>query len=296
MDRLNYQHLLYFWMTAREGSLTKAAAVLRLSQPTLSNQIGKLEKALGCKLLERSGRGLVLTETGKVALEYADEIFSLGQEFVQTVASQAPRKTLHVGIVNAVPKVIVHRLLQPAFADWKGAGLTCREGSLENLAARLSLHELDVVISDVPLPPHMPFRAYSHRLGECGTSVLGHPELVAAHARRFPDLREAPLLMPTRGAALRREIDLWFSQRGERPRIVGEFDDSALLKVFAQQGLGLFFAPTAVEREICNQYALEPLGQIPEVREAWFALSIERRLKHPAVLNILARARDSLFR
>lgn len=296
MNRLNFQHLHYFWMTAREGSLTRAAAVLQLSQPTLSNQIGKLEKQLGCKLLKRSGRGLVLTEPGKLALEYADEIFSLGQEFLQSISWQSPQKTLNVGVLNAVPKVIVHRLLQPAFADWKGAGLTCREGTLEQLATRLSLHELDVVISDVPLPPHLPFRAYSHRLGECGTSVLGHPDLVNAHRAAFPDLRNVPLLLPTRGSALRREIDLWFNPRDYRPRIAGEFDDSALLKVFAQQGLGLFFAPTAVEQEICEQYGVVLLGQIPEVREAWFALSIERRLKHPAVVNILNRARSSLFR
>ena len=298
MEWLNYHHLLYFWTVAREGSIARASATLRLAQPTISAQLRTLEEHLGEKLFDRRGRGLVLTETGRVAFRYADEIFSLGRELLDVVKGRSPGRLLHlrVGISDVVPKLVAHRLLEPAMRLAEAVRIVCHEDHLEALLARLALHELDLVISDAPIGPHVKVRGFSHALGECGVHVFGAPKLAAARRRGFPgSLDGAPMLLPTEGSALRRSLDAWFEQRGIRPLVVGEFEDSALLKTFGSQGAGLFAGPSAIDREICAQYAVKVVGPLEGVTERFYAISAERRLTHPAVRAITETARGELF-
>ena len=298
MEWLNYHHLLYFWTVAREGSIARASATLRLAQPTISAQLRTLEEHLGEKLFDRRGRGLVLTETGRVAFRYADEIFSLGRELLDVVKGRSPGRLLHlrVGISDVVPKLVAHRLLEPAMRLSEAVRIVCHEDHLDALLARLALHELDLVISDAPIGPHVKVRGFSHALGECGVHVFGASKLAAARRRGFPgSLDGAPMLLPTEGSALRRSLDAWFEQRGIRPLVVGEFEDSALLKTFASQGAGLFAGPSAIDREICAQYAVKVVGPLEGVTERFYAISAERRLTHPAVRAITETARGELF-
>lgn len=294
MDWLNYHHLLYFWTTAREGGVTRAAERLRLAQPTLSAQIRALEASLGVKLFEKQGRGLVLTEAGRTAFRYADGIFGLGQELRESMAGLAQGRAplLTVGISDALPKLMVHRLLEPALQVPEGIRLVCLEDRTERLLAKLSLHELDLVLSDAPPPPNNPVRAFSHLLGECGVQVFGTAGLRKAHPGTFPRcLDGAPFLLPPEGTALRRQLDQWFESEGLRPRIGGEFDDSALLKTFGQKGHGFFSAPAPLAREVERQYQVRRLGPAKNVRERVFALTLDRRLRHPAVLAISEAAK-----
>lgn len=298
MEWLNYHHLLYFWTVAREGSIARASATLRLAQPTISAQIRTLEDRLGEKLFERRGRGLVLTETGRVALRYADEIFSLGRELLDVVKGRSPGRParLAVGISDAVPKLVAHRLLEPALQLAEPVRIVCHEDHVEALLARLALHEIDLVISDAPLGPQVKVRGYSHALGECGVEVFGAPKLAAAARRGFPrSLDGAPMLLPTEGSSLRRALDSWLERRSLRPLVVGEFQDSALLKTFGSQGVGLFAGPSAIAREICAQYGVKPVGRLDGVAERFYAISAERRLTHPAVRAITESARGELF-
>jgi LysR family transcriptional activator of nhaA len=294
MNWLNYHHLLYFWTVAREGGLGPASQSLRLARPTLSAQIRALEQQLGEPLFVREGRKLVLTETGQVVFRYAEEIFSLGRELLAAVRGGVAR-SLTVGVVDAVPKMIVRRLLGPLWTMTDPVRVVCFEDAPERLVARLAAHEVDVVVSDAPLPPGSVVRAYSHLLGECGVTFFASP----SHARlkaRFPhSLSGAPLLLPTHGAALRRALDQWFEQSGLAPRIVAEFEDSALLKACGQEGVGVFPGPSAVEQEIVHQYGVRVVGRVPELRERFYLLSAERRLKHPAVLALSEFARRTLF-
>jgi LysR family transcriptional activator of nhaA len=298
VEWLNYHHLLYFWAVAREGSIARASATLRLAQPTLSTQIRTLEQALGEKLFERRGRGLVLTETGRLAYRYADEIFALGRELLDVVKGRSPGRPLRfsVGVSDVVPKLVAHRLLEPAMRVAEGVRIVCHEDHLDALLARLALHELDLVISDAPIGPQLKVRGFSHALGECGVLVFGAPRLAAAHRRGFPgSLDGAPMLLPTEGSVLRRSLDAWLAQRGLRPLVIGEFEDSALLKTFASQAAGLFAGPAAIEREICAQYGVKTLGPLEGVSEQFYALSAERRISHPAVRAITEAARGALF-
>lgn len=298
MEWLNYHHLLYFWTVAREGSIARASTTLRLAQPTISAQLRTLEEHLGEKLFDRRGRGLVLTETGRVAFRYADEIFSLGRELLDVVKGRSPGRPLHlrVGISDVVPKLVAHRLLEPAMRLAEAVRIVCHEDHLDALLARLALHELDLVISDAPIGPQVKVRGFSHALGECGVHVFGTPKLAAARRRGFPgSLDGAPMLLPTEGSALRRSLDAWFDQRGIRPLVVGEFEDSALLKTFASQGAGLFAGPAAIDREIRAQYAVKSVGPLEGVTERFYAISAERRLTHPAVRAITEAARGELF-
>jgi LysR family transcriptional activator of nhaA len=298
MEWLNYHHLLYFWTVAREGSVVKAAEQLRLTQPTISGQLRTLEESLGEKLFERVGRRLVLTDVGRVVYRYADEIFSIGRELLDTLNDRPTGRPyrLVVGVADVMPKALVQRLLAPALALPEGVQLVCREDKTERLLAALAVHELDVVLADAPMGPQVSVKAFNHVLGESGVSLLATRPLAARLKRDFPrSLSQAPMLLPSEHTTLRRSIDQWLSGQDVRPRVIGEFDDSALMKAFGQAGAGVFPSPTVVERDVCRQYGLGVVGRLDEVRERFYAISVEKRLKHPAVVAISEAARHDLF-
>jgi LysR family transcriptional activator of nhaA len=298
MEWLNFHHLLYFFLVAREGSLARASAELRLAPSTVSGQVRALERSLGERLFARSGRRLVLTETGRVAYRYAEDIFALGRELREAVRGAPVGKpsTLFVGIADVVPKLVAQRLLEPALSHPEPLRLVCREDKPERLLAELAVHNLDVVLSDAPVGPSIRVRAFSHLLGECGVVFFATPELAAAHKKKFPkSLEGAPLLLPGENTALRRSLDAWFSARGIRPKVVGEFDDSALLKVCGEKGMGIFPASAVIADEVMRQYRVHAVGSPEPVRERFYAISIERKLKHPAVVAISEEARQKLF-
>ena len=297
MESLNYHHLRYFWAAAREGSVTRASEKLHISQPAVSAQIRDLEQALGEKLFTRSGRSIALTEAGRLVYRYAEDIFGLGAELLETLKGRPTGRParLRVGIANAIPKLIAHRLLAPAFALPEPVRVLCLEDSPERLLAELAIHGLDVVLADAPAGPTVKVKAYSHLLGECGVSVFGVERLTKGRRRGFPrSLDGAPFLLPTPDAALRRLLDQWFEAQGIRPDIVGEFDDSALLKVFGQSGAGLFAAPSAIEAAVRRQYGVRLVGRV-DVIERFYAITVERKLKHPAVVAIAEAARREIF-
>jgi len=295
---LNYHHLYYFWTVAREGSLVKAAESLRLSHPTISGQLKQLEESLGEPLFDRSRRRLQLTEAGRVAYRYADDIFSLGQEFVEVLKGHAPdrRMPLNVGVADALPKLVAKALIDPALDVTDNLLLRCHEDAHERLLAELALHNLDVVLSDAPVSPGSSIRAYNHPLGECSVTFFAAPELASRLRPDFPrSLEGAPFLAPVFGTSLRRNLDGWFSKQHLRPDIVGEFADTALLKVFAAGGLGAFCAASVVDAEIAEQYGVEIVGRVDEVRERFYAISVERKVRHPAVAAICESARHGMF-
>ena len=297
MEWLNYHHLLYFWMAAKEGSVTDAAAELRLAQSTVSAQIRQLEHVLGERLFRREGRRLALTDVGRTVFRYAEEIFGLGRELLDVVKDRPTGRPLrfNVGVADQVPKLIAHRLLTPALALDVPIRIVCQEGKTTALLGELATHQLDVVLTDTPLGPDSSVRAFNHLLGDTGVSIYGAAALARGARRRFPrSLADAPLLLPTEGTALRRTLDQWFASQDIRPRVVAEFEDSALLKVFGQSGLGLFPAATALEQPICKQYGVIVSGRLEDVRERFYAISVERRLKHPGVVAISQAARATL--
>lgn len=298
MEWLNYHHLFYFWIVAKEGSIARATQTLRLAQPTISAQIRTLEDHLGEKLFERRGRGLVLTEMGRLIQRYADEIFTLGRELQEVVKGRPTGRPLRltVGVSDVIPKLVAHHLLEPALSGPAPVHLVCLEDRTDRLLAALAVHELDIVLADEPIAPLSHIRGFNHLLGECGITILGTPELASAHRRRFPkSLDGAPFLLPTVNTTVRRALDQWFESQGVRPRVVAEFEDSALLKTFAQAGHGLFAVPNVIEREIAKQYGVRALGRIDTVRERFYAISVERRLQHPAVVALTEAARSKLF-
>jgi LysR family transcriptional activator of nhaA len=297
MAWLNYHHLLYFWTVARCGSIAAASGELVLSQPTISAQLKTLEGSLGHKLFARQGRGLVLTDVGRTVFRYAEDIFRLGRELQETVARghDQEQQRLRVGVVDVIPKLVAERLLEPAYEAVPSLQLECIELPLPQLLARLGLHEIDVLLADQPAPHDVRVRAFSHKLGESGTSFFGAKSFHAV-ARRFPaGLNDQPMLLPSEGTAIRTELDAWFRARELRPKVVGEFDDSALIKVFGDRGRGIFTAPSVVEEDVLRHHSVELLGRVKEVRQSFYAISVERRLRHPAVVAIAQSARRELF-
>jgi LysR family transcriptional regulator, transcriptional activator of nhaA len=298
VEWLNYHHLLYFWAVAREGSVTRASEQLHLAQPTVSGQLKALEEALGEKLFERTGRRLVLTDVGRVVFRYADEIFSLGRELHDTLKGRPTGRPIRftVGVADAVPKLVAYRLLLPALSLPEPVHVVCRDGKPERLLAELSVHALDLVISDAPVGAEVKVKAYSHLLGETTVAFFGSEALASAHRRGFPrSLDGAPVLLPTEGGSLRRSLEQWFDVEGLHPRVVGEIEDGALLNVFGQAGMGLFAAPVAIEAEVRAQFGVKLVGRVDAVKERFYALSAERKLKHPAVVAISEAARQKLF-
>lgn len=298
MEWLNYHHLLYFWMVAREGSLGAAGKRLRLSQPTLSGQIRKLEDTLGERLFERKGRGLALTEVGRVVYRYADEIFTIGNELLETVRRRPSGEALRldVGIVDAVPKLLVRELLRPALELPQRVRLVVREEQLDRLLAALAAHELDVVISDAPLPPGGTVRAWDHALGQTTMTLVGVPELVNPRRKGFPaSIDGAPLLLPVAGSSLRRSLEAWFAGLEVRPVVIAEAEDSALLKTLAADGMGLVFVPSVLLDVVERRYGMVSAGTTDAVQEHYYAITGERRLVHPAVRAIREAAQRGLL-
>ncbi len=298
MRHLNYNHLLYFWTVAREGSIARASETLHLTPQTISGQLKLLEESVGEALFNRVGRGLALTDTGRIVNQYADEIFSLGAELTHRIKSKSPGNAtvFNVGIVNSLAKLIAHRILEPALSLADPIRLICWEGDLEKLLADLSIHRLDLVVSDRPIPAGLSVKAYNHSLGESSVSFFCRRRDARKYANGFPNsLNDAPMLLPLEGSSMRRSIDDWFDRKNLAPRVIAEFDDSALLKAFGEAGNGVFPAPTAIAEEIEHMYGARSIGTASNVNETYVAISPERRLKHPAVLEITRSARSSLF-
>jgi LysR family transcriptional activator of nhaA len=298
MNWLNYHHFYYFWTAAKEGSIGKASKALNLSQPAVSSQIKSLESSLEESLFHRGKGGLRLTEAGRVAFEYADEIFRLGKEFrenLKGVGTDRPAR-LRVGISDVLPKLISHRLLAPALEMETPVQLICEEDKTEALLADLSIHRLDLVIADGPIGGAARINAFNHFLGSCGVTFFGTKKLVRLYCKGFPgSISGAPLLVPTEGTLLRRSIDRWLSSNGYAPRIRAEFHDSALLKVFGRDGAGIFVGPTIIENEICREFHVEVIGRTDQILEAFYAITVERKVRHPVALAITQTAREKLF-
>ena len=297
MDALNYHHLRLFWVVAKEGGVSRASQQLRLAHPTVSAQIHALEEALGQPLFTKVGRRLVLTDVGRVVYRYADDIFALGRELVDAVKGKPTGRpvVLEVGICDALSKLAVRRLLEPALHLPEAVRMVCREDRHDRLLAELSSHSLDVVLTDAALSPGSGVRAYHHILGECGVTFFATSELAERHGRNFPSsLDGAPLLLPA-GSALRSALDEWFDAKGVRARVIAEFEDSSLLEHFGQDGVGIFPSPSVVEEAVARLYNVAVVGRTDDVRERFYAISGERRIKNPAVAAICEAARDELF-
>lgn len=298
MKRLNYRHLWYFWHVAREGGMTAASKVLHVSQPALSSQVKKLEKALGEELFHRSGRGLILTEVGRMVFEYAGEIFELGDRLKEAVAgadTDGPLR-LSVGIVEAFPKILAHHIIAPALASFEHLTLRIDTAPPDRLFQQLATHDLDLVIYDAQLPATVDVRAYSHELGESTITIEGTADLAERYMDGFPEsLDGAPFLMPGPDTMLRRTLRRWMADTGIEPRVVAEVEDSAILKTFGREGVGLFAIPTVVEAEVSRMYETVPLGVLPTVVERFWAISVERRIRNPAVAVIAQAAQTDLL-
>lgn len=291
MEWLNYHHLLYFWTVARTGSISAASKELRLASPTISNQIRKLEDNLGEELLRRSGRKLVLTDMGRIAMRYADEIFSLGQEFTSTMKERPTGRPLRfcVGIADVLPKTIAFRLIEPALRLRTPIHLICREDRPDHLLADLAVHDVDVVLSDAPASPAANIRAFNHLLGESDVSFLA-PRKLSFLKKGFPrSLDGAPFLLPLDNTALRRDLDEWFHSQKLRPAVMGEFADLALLRVFAEEGFGVFAVPSVMEDQM-RRYGFYKIGVTTKITIRFYAISVERQVRHPAVAAVCEAA------
>lgn len=293
MEWLNYHHLRYFWMVAREGGLRPAAEKLHVSAPSISAQIRELEDALGERLFRRIGRTNVLTDAGQVVLRYADEIFSLGRELANAVKQRPTAKALrlHVGVADSFPKLVTQQILEPVFALPQVVHVICREGKVDDLLAQLVAHRLDVVLADEPAPGSLKVRVFNHPMGECGVTFCAAPRLASSLRRGFPrSLHQAPALLPAETTGLRRSLERWFHSLGIAPRIVAEFEDAALMKVMASDGRGFIPVPSVVAQEAVDRFSLRIIGATEKCRDQFFAITADRRIHHPAVAVLTQRA------
>ena len=293
MEWINYHHLYYFWLVSREGSLARACSELRLAQSTVSKQIHQLEDMLGHPLFSRSGKRLVLTESGRIVFRYADEIFRLGREMLDTIRDRPVGKPqrITVGIADVVPKMIAEHVLSDVLKLDSPICLICRENKPDRLLADLALHELDVILTDAPADPQVKVRAFSHLLGESEVGFFGSSKLAIKYRRNFPaSLNGAPVLLPAENTMMRRILEQWFDANELHPIIMGEFEDSALLKVFGSRGIGMFPASTVVRKDIETQHNVRFIGTVPGIQERLYAITVERRIKHPAVAAICQTA------
>jgi len=295
---INYKHLHYFWAVATEGGVARASERLHLTPQTISGQLSLLEDHLGETLFTRVGRNLELTEIGKLVLSYANEIFSLGSELeeaIQQLPGNRPQ-LLKVGVVDVLPKSIAHRILQPALHTNETIRMICREASLDVLLAELAVHKLDLVLADRPIPSTVSTRGFSHKLGECAVSFFCTDSIAQTLEGDFPQcLHGAPILLPSSGTQLRANIDQFLNKLHIHPRVVAEFDDSALMKAFGKEGAGVFIAPEVITAEVETQYKVTTIGHIDEIKEHFYAITVERRVKHPVVSAVMESTRESLF-
>lgn len=295
---LNYRQLHYFWVVAKTGSIVRACEQLNLTPQTISGQISLLEQTYGIELFRRVGRQLELTEAGRQTLPYAEQMFQLGGELELMLRAQPNEQQIlfRVGVADVVPKSIVYRLIAPTMELSEPLRITCREDKLERLLADLAIQRLDLVISDSPMPSHLDIKGYSQKLGECGISFFATAELTARYGQDFPhSLHGAPLLIPGPETVVRSRLQRWFAEQQIQPRIVGEFDDSALMQAFGQSGSGIFIGPSVIANEVKRQCGVELIGQTDAVRESFYAISVERKVKHPGIVAITEGARRELF-
>lgn len=299
MNWLNYHHLKYFWTVVREGGVSRASEALNLTQPTISKQIRLLEEQLGEPLFERKAGRMDLTECGQLAFDYAEEIFPLGQEFLESMKGMGARRPrrLRVGASDVLPKLVIHRILAPVLEEGSNTHLICEEDSTDRLLAELSIQRLDLVLADAPIAGAARVKAFNHFLGECGVSFFATPACARRLKGRFPrNLDGARFLAPSNETVIRRSLERWFGVQGIRPRVVAEFHDSALMKVFGREGSGVFPGPTVIADEICREFGVKIVGRTRAVRETFYAITIERKVKHPSVVRITENARNNLFR
>ncbi|MFO1488157.1 MAG: transcriptional activator NhaR [Verrucomicrobiota bacterium] len=298
MEWLNYHHLRYFYVVAKEGSLARAAAKLHVSQPSISEQIRELEIALGEKLFRREGRNNKLTDAGQVVFNYAEEIFTLGRELMSAVKQRPGTRTLrlNVGVADSFPKLVTNEILKPVFAMPQAVHVVCREGKMEDLLAQLAAHRLDLVLSDEPAPSSANFKVFSHTLGESSVTLCAEAKLAAKLKRNFPkSLNEAPALLPSENTALRRSLETWFRAQNVKPNVVAEFEDLALMKVMAAEGRGFIAVPTVALKEAVTRYQFRSLGQATSCRLQFHAVTAERRIVHPAVQFLTRSVTGKLF-
>jgi LysR family transcriptional activator of nhaA len=294
---INYKHLHYFWVAAKQGGIARASELLHITPQTISGQISLLEQHFGSALFSKVGRNLELTETGRLALSYADEIFSLGEELEDSLRQGSAERPqlLKVGIAEVVPKTIAYRLLEPAYNMGEPLRMICKENTLESLLAELALNRLDLVLADGPVPPGLGVRGFNHALGESGVSFVASPHIAGPLQENFPaSLDGAPLLIPSEINVMHVRLLQWFDKQNIHPQIMGEFDDSALMKTFGQAGVGAFIVPTAIADEVVKQYGVRLIGSTQDVREQFFAITAERRIANPAVVAITESAREWL--
>jgi LysR family transcriptional activator of nhaA len=298
MPSLNFKHLRYFWVVAANGTIARAAEILHVTPQTISGQLRELEEQVDAKLFQKSGRNLVLTDTGRLVFSYADEMFRLGDELQDVIEGRSPGAalTLTVGVAMVVPKLLAYRVLEPVLNMPESVRLVCLEASLADLLADLSVHKIDLVLADAPMSPTLNVRAYNHLLGESGLSFFTARKAARKHRTGFPhSLNGAPMLMPTASSALRRSLEQWLEQQDIKPVVVAEFEDRALMKAFGEAGTGIFTSPTAVEEDVVAKYGVSVIGRTEEIKERFYAISAERRIKHPAVSAITEAARTGLF-
>jgi LysR family transcriptional activator of nhaA len=296
--KLNLKHLRYFWAVANHGSVTKASEALFLTPQTISGQLRDLEQSIGDKLFRREGRNLVLTETGHTVFSYADEMFQLGLELQDVLGGESPGQMTRVkiGVAMIVPKLLAYRVLEPVLQMGEPVNLICHEAPLVDLLADMSVHKLDAVISESPINPSLNIRAYNHSLGASGITFFSIPAHAKKLEKNFPQsLHDFPFLMPSRSSSLYSNLDRWFEQHNIRPRIVAEFEDRALMKAFGERGTGVFTSPQTVEKDVLDKYGVRIIGRTDEIRENYYVISPERRIKNPAVTAITEAARANLF-
>ena len=298
MEWLNYHHLRYFWTVARKGGVRKAAEELHVSQPSISAQLRLLEESLGQKLFRRSGRNLVLTETGQLVLNYADEIFSAGRELMNAV-KQRPGKhpvRVNIGLTDAFPKLIAFQILRAAFRFQAAVHMICREGEIGPLVSHLQAHRLDIVLADEPASSTLKAKTFNHKLGRSGVTFCAVPPLAATLRRNFPkSLDGAPALVPTQNMGMRAALETWFDSKAIRPRLVGEFEDSALMEVCSTGGRGFTAVHTVVDRAALKHFGLRVIARVDECGTDFYAITAERRVKHPAAVAITEHAYSSVF-
>ncbi len=296
---INYKHLHYFWSVAREGGIARASERLHITPQTISGQLSLLEEYLGASLFNRVGRNLEITETGRLILSYADEIFSLGNELEEVMHLQLPEgrpQLFRVGVVDLLPKSIAHRILKPAINTADPIRMICKESSLDTLLAELTVHHLDLVLADRPIPHTVSTRGFSHKLGESSISFFATNSLKKQLKGNFPNsLNGAPLLLPSSGTPLRLDLDQWLDKHRIHPQIIAEFDDSALMKAFGQEGAGVFIAPAVIQTEVERQYKVVAIGETNEIKENFYAISTERHITHPVISVVVEVAHESLF-